>query len=683
MRLRCRYRTSVLSLKRFSDTRILFFLYAIGVSLSPEEINEKILTDLGSTDGFMDMMQLVSLLMIPVLREQQEERLNAENDSVHNLYDSQKDDLLMYTVEMLLHDVTGSRQPKALTATLIRQILQGYGEEALAQNEDLVKAMLEQAGDGHHRRVILDSRTFCRALTADVQEFDVHSKNKMSTNYDDVMGDPGSRGSEKPANEMDDAESSDNLKASAPSEDVESITIVSTKSLDDDVNDIPTIPTAPQIDYVTDTFRSKPLVLCQWTFFVFSFQTYLTFPFNQWIRHDICPKIESGRWGENNGAFFCMIGMNVVKWIIIMLAMSVVGLIYFYIGGIGNDIECINPKYPAIGTFIMLLCTLLPPYLFKDYGTGSIPREYLVYMTGFVGSCATLVTFWHFIVLLMPTKSRWREWFKYVLVPEGVRTESYIKEAADYKINNMVRNALEVHRIKKQETVVPTHFGQALLNFAELAPKFERIGGFFWTLRSIRNLSLFRREGVFFSGRLISTNFMQLIVTLFILVVGLVVTTYASNAYDRTVGAVGTLLEFLLVVDVSATRKITEFIEEWVVNGFVSIFGGRYIIVVPLSVGFAIAFISSFLITAVVLPSASTTTLQFRSGVLAFVHDPRVLLLRRAPDHTAFLRGYMYWGCLWASLLFGLFSTVGTFFCLWPVRSDNNATPVCDCIFVI
>lgn len=155
----------------------------IGVLQSPEDVRDNILSGIGSTDGTMDMMQLVSLLLIPMLREEQEVReqlleASAKGDST---------DLLEFVVEMMLHDVTGSRQPKPLTKTLIKQIFQAYGETALSGDDELATEMMKQAGAGNGKRVLLDAKTFCRALTSDVQAFDVESKDKLSTNYNDVM----------------------------------------------------------------------------------------------------------------------------------------------------------------------------------------------------------------------------------------------------------------------------------------------------------------------------------------------------------------------------------------------------------------------------------------------------------------------------------------------------------------
>ena len=134
------------------------------------------MSSIGSLDGTMDMMQLVSLLMIPALRE-------AQDDDA----DKNKNDLIVYTLEMLLHDVTGHCRPKPLTESFLKKILQAYGEEELAENEDLIQQMLEQAGASNGQRVLLDAKTFLKALTADVQQFDTGNKDKLSTNFDDAL----------------------------------------------------------------------------------------------------------------------------------------------------------------------------------------------------------------------------------------------------------------------------------------------------------------------------------------------------------------------------------------------------------------------------------------------------------------------------------------------------------------
>ena len=233
-----------------------------GIQETPDDIREKILSGLGSTDGYMDMMQLVSLLLIPTLREQQEQHHGQEDSDT---------DLLKYTLEMMLHDVTGSRAPKPLTKTLVKQILQAYGETELSENDEVVREMLAQAGKQSNRKLLLDTDTFCKVLTKDLQHYNLESKEPLSTNFDDALY--GKSSTE--ANEMDQKHA---IRREQPR--VSKLTRYqsTTPTVFDQemtVDGIPLVYTAPHLDNAADTYRSVVLVLFQWSFFVLSFQTYL------------------------------------------------------------------------------------------------------------------------------------------------------------------------------------------------------------------------------------------------------------------------------------------------------------------------------------------------------------------------------------------------------------------------
>jgi hypothetical protein len=392
-----------------------------------------------------------------------------------------------------------------------------------------------------------------------------------------------------------------------------------------------------------------------------------------------------------------------------MFAMSVAGVIYFGVGGIGNNLQFFNPMYLLIGTVILGAYTWLPPFFYRDYDQDyseiQLPQEYLMYSTAVLGSAAALLTIWNVITLLIPTASRLWKWLECIVIPEGIHTESNIKQAASYKINTMVNNALEVHRVKKQETVVPTHFGQALLNFAEATPKFEQVGGMSWLLKSMRDRSLFRQEGVLLSGRLVSTNLTQAVITIFILFFGIVLIQNAATNFDTAWEKADELITTTLNLaaeDAVATARANEAVAELIgqledlgydtsdldtaafteilADNFTAAFQDVFfptekrMVVIPLRVGVGIAFACACYVTLMVLPSASSTALKFRSGVLPFVHDPRVKILRMAPDQTAFLRGVMYWGCLLASALLGGFWAFLVFLYMWQVCSSCVAT---------
>ena len=217
--------------------------------------------------------------------------------------------------------------------------------------------------------------------------------------------------------------------------------------------------------------------------------------------------------------------------------MSAVGVVYFSLAGAGNFVECKNPIFPLIGMVFSLVSALLPWWYMGKQTTAeeNAAREFLEVVTYCLGGCTVLVSLWQFISILIPKTSCLWDRFKWILVSGVIRMESRIKHASSSKIDNIVMNALEVHRVKKQESVVPTHFGQALLNFSEMAPQCERIGSFCWTWRMIFSRDMFRREGLLFSGRLLSTNFTQFALAPFILIGGIVITQSASNEMDERV----------------------------------------------------------------------------------------------------------------------------------------------------
>lgn len=224
-----------------------------------------------------------------------------------------------------------------------------------------------------------------------------------------------------------------------------------------------------------------------------------------------CPKYMFAEWAGNVAAFFCQVSVSVLRWIVVMLIMSSCGFLYFSLAGIGNFVECRNPCLPLYGMIFSFISAFLP-WWFRGRTTPAdenMAQEFLEIVTFILGGCSIAVSSWQFISILVPETSRLWKRFTWFLVPSVIKVESRIKNAAAYKIDTMVANALKVHHVKKQESVVPTHFGQALLNYAESIPQSTKVGGFCWTWRMIWSRDLFRHEGVLFSGRLLSTNFIQ------------------------------------------------------------------------------------------------------------------------------------------------------------------------------
>lgn len=172
-------------------------------------------------------------------------------------------------------------------------------------------------------------------------------------------------------------------------------------------------------------------------------------------------------------------------------------------------------------------------------------------------------------------------------------------------------------------------------------PKYQRTGGICWTWQSIFSLDLFRREGVMFSGRLLSTNFTQFTLTPFILIVGIIIT---DQTFKGGVEQIESFLSETLGIEVELDESLTDY---QLFTDF------RSSLTAAFAAGTCIAFLTALTIALTVLPSSTSTILKFRSGVIPFASDPLATMLRIAPDQTACLRGIMFWGTLYASLMAG------------------------------
>jgi hypothetical protein len=167
-------------------------------------------------NGSLDLTQVLALLLVPellkaeasVVRQQQEEQAQPELESELTEHrHSEKGgknwpdaDLITNVQRMILHDATGDPNPRPLTKDLIRQILMFYGEESIAEDEGLLDDMLMAANHKSNPSaeenaldivgdalVLFDCRAFARALTQDVQLYNIENENRLTTNYDDVF----------------------------------------------------------------------------------------------------------------------------------------------------------------------------------------------------------------------------------------------------------------------------------------------------------------------------------------------------------------------------------------------------------------------------------------------------------------------------------------------------------------
>jgi hypothetical protein len=177
-------------------------------------------------NDFLDLTQVLALLLVPellkaeqsMLRQQREEQARPELASTFAVHRHSENggtywpdaDLIVNVLRMILHDATGDPNPKPLTRDLLRRILTFYGERSLAEDEELLDNMLMAANHKSNSSadenapdvvgeapVLFDRCAFARALTHDVQRYNIDDENRMTSNYYDVFKSFDSTGKNK------------------------------------------------------------------------------------------------------------------------------------------------------------------------------------------------------------------------------------------------------------------------------------------------------------------------------------------------------------------------------------------------------------------------------------------------------------------------------------------------------
>jgi hypothetical protein len=166
-------------------------------------------------DGFLDLTQVLALLLVPELlkaeqslaSQRQDEPARPELELGFTARHGGKEgkywpdaDLIGNVLRMILHDATGDPKPRPLTKDLLRRILEFYGETSISEDERLLDDMLAAAnheanpiadessvGVTSDAPIVFDRYAFARALTHDVQRYNIDNENRMTSNFDDVF----------------------------------------------------------------------------------------------------------------------------------------------------------------------------------------------------------------------------------------------------------------------------------------------------------------------------------------------------------------------------------------------------------------------------------------------------------------------------------------------------------------
>jgi hypothetical protein len=549
-----------------ADDIRLFLSSRYGIVVDNETVDSLILSEFGGSgvttlkkdEEVLDLMEIVALLIIPTLLKA---RLQASGEDLPDGVIKTPPGLISYVLKMILHDTTGSSSSKPLNADLLKSILTAYGEEDLANNNELIESML-QATDG---APFLNAEAFADALTSDVRIYDISNEVRLTTLYEDVF--------------VSQRELELSLRRSTPraDRDVEEeaeggATMNRSMRFEPIAADKEPFTRrwmAPSIDVTADLYRSKMLVVFLWSTILISYFAYIWLGQSAVIGGDCeCRALYNhsftGSYSDNSDVMLCQLTLQIFRWLFLFAIISFFGLILITVGSIGNYVG--SPLWqPLVGGSLVLLFSVTPFYMDmqrKPDMTNTtmtnntivldqcnsahnasaqqqrLETRYLVFMAMVLGVITAAFHFFHVLTELIPRGClKDVSWVKDIVSRKSMFGEMHTKQAGSFKLSQMMSNALHVVRINDESTTaLNTHFAQALGEFAKSGRQYRSVGGFRWTWKHLWNKSAYRKDGIWLSTRMISSNIAQWIVTMYVLFRGIKLTkdVTANYADDRT-----------------------------------------------------------------------------------------------------------------------------------------------------
>ena len=218
---------------------------------------------------------------------------------------------------------------------------------------------------------------------------------------------------------------------------------------------------------------------------------------------------------------------------------------------------------------------------------------------------------------LLPEKSSLLVFMKKHM--DNTRLEAEVKRAASFKLNRLVRNACDVHKVAERDggivQGIGTRFGTAMLAFAKVSDKKEELGGFKQTWKRIWSRELFNDEGIWLTTHVLSGNLAQ--VTVCVLLAALFSIVYSSELFQMG-------LDHLDKLNPNYSQ--------------------RWRLVIPLFFGVVCGELTIITIISKYIVSSVNTVIQFRSGGFESLKGNSFLKLRYAVDNSSILFSSIFWG---------------------------------------
>ncbi|KAL7521007.1 hypothetical protein ACHAWX_005701 [Stephanocyclus meneghinianus] len=548
--------------------------------------------------------------------------------------------LFQYVLQMILTDAihTSAESPSPpLTVDLVRSIFLFYGEKEVASDYDLLQRMVDLAlQSGQH----LNADVFAHCCTSDVDLYNVEWEERLTSTYVDVF--ETFRSTKKIDKGLSTRRSVEDVEIQPEPQDREG-------EKGEMVNEVLKKNTFPAIDYAVDTFRSKTYVILVWFTWVLCYVNFIG------VRGGTNPEVADLQCGKYEittaKGFWCGVGQGVINWLKVMFKLVVLGSIFVFGASIGHSTNPRNPLLVVMSMGFVALYTFVPlTHEFKvlpsedgsnyELSTYKSPDELTIFLVSAqfsVGVMLLLFCLQNILDRSIPVKFLEKNrGLQQVLASGSLFMERNMKQAATFKVNRMIRNALAIHDAAAQEKAAlgkESSYGRALLTYSKIADATEEIGGYWWMWNGLRTGQLFEEEGIWLSNRVMQGNLGQLFLCL-VLIPIIIMMSEAVNDFYKLMNA---LFEFPLPA--------------------------MWRIYVPLSFAFLFAEINSLGLVSVYIPSTIRTTLKFRYGSIGSLHDDEFQKMRTQMEQASFIFGSMFWGCFLSNVLvlFVTFSIVSVF----------------------
>ena len=471
----------------------------------------------------------------------------------------------------------------ALTIELIQTILAIYGETNVPT--EVLKDMIRMCGN--HNDTLTADALSC-ALTSDLTVYQVEWNNRLSTYYDDVMSaddttnnnvsqriastSDGTTKHEPPtlkdveAFVVDRKKYEDFVDTNVKNvdtqikkvdtkiknaflthrQDTEDETIVvkpekkMLKSKDEEsllegrlqnIEDVDTtfkkVFTFPTIDQTAEGYRSQTFAALLWVTGILCYFAYV---------YSVQTAYSGFNCDDFNSNFGCKCANGIANWIYVFLQLTILGTSYIVLSSSGNSIYAKRNIQSVIESLVgmttIILTTIVAFFVniqTKIFDTTNLKTgNAWAFIISLLFGCFLLAfQVMQILRLIVPQSVQHRfEKLHRFLTPGMAHKELRSKQAAAFKVEGLINNALDLHQVMEQEplkgrknsdsgsnsVLLVSSQGRALMNYTSRSNLKETVGGFSWAWKRFFNSTICSEYGVWFHSRLLACNFGQFLV---------------------------------------------------------------------------------------------------------------------------------------------------------------------------